>query len=126
MDDSPRTPERMVTLVPEDVMERVLGTALNTGGDFAEVFAEDRQAGSATLDDGKVEELSSSRDRGAGIRVVTGETTGFAHTADLTEEGRRGPLVLGEHLREVAARLQRGTQDPGDHGVIDHGQPFHR
>ena len=78
-----------MSLVPDDVMERVLGTALRTGGDFAEVFAEDRQAGSATLDDGKVEELSSSRDRGAGIRVVTGETTGFAHTADISEEGLR-------------------------------------
>jgi TldD protein len=39
------------------------------------------------LDDGRVEELSSGRDRGAGIRVVVGETTGFAHTADLSEAG---------------------------------------
>ena len=37
------------------------------------------------LDDGRVEELSSGRERGAGIRVVVGETTGFAHTADLSE-----------------------------------------
>jgi len=81
-------------------MERVLGTALKTGGDFAEVFAEDRQAGSATLDDGKVEELSSSRDRGAGIRVVTGETTGFAHTADLTEAG----LLAAAEAAAAAAR----------------------
>ena len=42
---------------------------------------------SAVLDDGRVEELSSGRDRGAGIRVVVGETTGFAHTADLSEAG---------------------------------------
>jgi TldD protein len=90
-----------VSLVPDDVMERVLGTALRTGGDFAEVFAEDRQAGSAVLDDGKVEELSSSRDRGAGIRVVSGETTGFAHTADLSEEGLRAAA-------EAAAAAARG------------------
>jgi TldD protein len=36
-----------------------------------------------------VEELSSGHDRGAGIRVVVGETTGFAHTADLSEKGLR-------------------------------------
>ena len=89
-----------MTLVPEDVMERVLGTALNTGGDFAEVFVEDRQAGSATLDDGKVEELSSGRDRGAGIRVVVGETTGFAHTADLSEAG----LLAAAEAAAAAAR----------------------
>ena len=39
------------------------------------------------LDDRRVEELSSGRSRGAGIRVVDGETTGFAHTADLSEAG---------------------------------------
>ncbi|MHB1536839.1 MAG: TldD/PmbA family protein, partial [Acidimicrobiales bacterium] len=65
----------------------VLGTALRTGGDFAEVFAEDRRATAARLDDGRVEDLSSGRERGAGIRVVAGETTGFAHTSDLSERG---------------------------------------
>ena len=58
-----------------------------SGGDFAEVFAEDKRSTSAGLDDGRVEQLSSGRDRGAGIRVVVGDTTGFAHTADLSERG---------------------------------------
>jgi TldD protein len=54
---------------------------------MAEVFAEDSTSSSALLDDRKVEELSSGRSRGAGIRVIEGETTGFAHTADLSEAG---------------------------------------
>src|SRR6204780_4989784 len=74
-------------LIDPDVMERVLTASLVKGGDFAEVFAEDRYATGAVLDDGRVEELSSARDRGAGIRVVIGDTTGFAHTADLSETG---------------------------------------
>ena len=76
-------------MIEESVVQRVLGAALRTGGDFAEVFAEDRRVGSALLDDGKVEELTSGRERGAGIRVVVGDTTGFAHTADLSEAGLR-------------------------------------
>src|SRR3954463_113216 len=60
---------------------------MQTGGEFAEVFAEDKRSSSAFLDDGKVEELTSGRDRGAGIRVVVGDTTGFAHTADISEAG---------------------------------------
>jgi len=74
-------------LVETPVVERVLAAALQRGGDFAEVFAEDRQSTSAVLDDGRVEELSSGRDRGAGVRVVVGDTTGYAHSADLTEAG---------------------------------------
>ncbi len=74
-------------MLDDGVIQRVLSTALRTGGDFAEVFVEDKRATSARLDDGRVEELSSGRDRGAGIRVVSGDTTGYAHTADLSEAG---------------------------------------
>lgn len=74
-------------LLDPPVLGRVLDEALKKGGDFAEIFVEDRSSSSIFLDDRKVEELSSGRDRGAGIRVVVGETTGFAHTADLSESG---------------------------------------
>jgi TldD protein len=76
-------------LIEEAVLQRTLQSALRHGGDFAEVFAEDRRMASARLDDGKVEEFTSGRERGAGIRVVRGDTTGFAHTADLSEAGLR-------------------------------------
>lgn len=74
-------------MIEPPVVERVLAAALERGGDMAEVFAEDRQSSAASLDDRRVEELSSGRERGAGIRVVVGETTGYAHTADLSEPG---------------------------------------
>jgi len=88
-------------LVEAPVVERVLGAALSRGADFAEVFAEDRRGTAATLDDGRIEELSSGRDRGAGVRVVVGETTGYAHTADLTEAGL---LAAAEAAAAVAHR----------------------
>ena len=76
-------------MLDEAVIQRTLGAALRTGGDFAEVFVEDKRSSSAMFDDGRVEELSSGHDRGAGIRVVVGDTTGFAHTADLSDDGLR-------------------------------------
>jgi len=74
-------------LIESDVLQRVLAAALVSGGEMAEVFAEDSTSASAMLDDRRVEELSSGRSRGAGIRVISGETTGFAHTSDLSESG---------------------------------------
>jgi TldD protein len=85
----------------------VLGAALRRGGEFAEVFVEDRKATGLSLDDRKVEELSSGHDRGAGIRVVVGETTGFAHTADLSE---RGLLAAAEAAAAVAREGGGGTR----------------
>ena len=88
-------------LVDAPVLERVLHEALRRGGNFAEIFAEDRVSTGIVLDDRKVEELSSGRDRGAGIRVIAGETTGFAHTADLSEKGL---LAAAEAAAAVARR----------------------
>lgn len=87
-------------MIEPDLLERVLSAALASGGDFAEVYAEDKRSTSAFLDDGKVEQVSSGRSRGAGIRVVVGETTGFAHTADLSEPG----LVAAARAAGAAAR----------------------
>ncbi len=83
-------------------MNRTLATAMRTGADFAEIFAEDRRSASAILDDGRVEEVVSGRDRGAGIRVVAGDTTGFAHTADLSAAG------LAAAADAAAAAARRG------------------
>lgn len=74
-------------VIDHDVLERVLASAVRSGAEFAEVYAEDKRSTSASLDDGRVEQVTSGRDRGAGIRVVRGDTTGYAHTADLSESG---------------------------------------
>ncbi len=87
-------------MIEEQVLQRVLGAALRGGGEFAEVFAEDRRTSSARLDDAKVEELTSGRERGAGVRVVAGLTTGYAHTADLSEAG----LLAAAEAASAAAR----------------------
>ena len=91
-----------MAVIDESVIAGTLSEALATGGEFAEVFVEDRKSSSALLDDGKVEELTSGRTRGAGIRVVVGETTGFAHTSDLSEAG------LAKAARAAAAAARSG------------------
>lgn len=106
-------------MIDQETLERVLTEASSRGADFAEVFAEDKRSASALLDDGRIEELSSGRDRGAGIRVVVGESTGFAHTSDLSEEG----LLAAARTAAGAARGAGSSgrtvvlSDDGVHGV---------
>ena len=97
-----QTHERNDSVLDEALVAKTISTALETGGDFAEVFVEDKRSSSAVLDDGKIEELTSGRDRGAGIRVVVGDTTGFAHTANLSESG------LAEAARAAASAARGG------------------
>ena len=91
-------------MIANDILERVLAEGLRTGADFAEVFASDWRGTGVGLDDGKIEQLSTGRNRGAGIRVIAGETTGFAHTADLSEAG----LMAAARVAAEAARQGGG------------------
>ena len=85
----------------DDLLRTVIGEALRGGGDFAEVYAEQRRSRSIRLDDERIEELSSGLDRGAGIRVVRGRQTGYAYTNVLTQ-----PALL--EAAKVAAAAMRG------------------
>jgi len=91
-------------VLDHDLIRQTLATALRTGGDLAEIFVEDKASANAVLDDGKVEHLTSGRDRGAGIRVIVGDTTGFAHTADLSPAG----LAEAAEAAAAAARSAGG------------------
>ena len=108
-------------LLDTSVVQRVIGAGLRTGAEFSEVYVEDKRSSSANLDDGKVEQVTSGRDRGAGIRVVKGETTGYAHTADLSEAGL---LAAAEAAAAAAsqggggARIVALTRQP-EHRVSD-------
>ncbi len=76
---------------------------MSAGADFAEVFVEDKQSSSVALDDNRVESLSSSTDRGAGIRVIYGETTGFSHTSDLSLDGLLSAAKLASEVSSSSA-----------------------
>jgi TldD protein len=91
-------------VIERDVLQRVLAGAVGGGAEFAEVYAEDKRSTSAGLDDGRIEQVSSGRDRGAGIRVIAGETTGFAYTSDLSEPG----LTAAATAAAAAARQGGG------------------
>ena len=107
-------------MLDADLVNRTLAAAMRTGADFAEIFAEDRRSSSAILDDGRVEEVVSGRDRGAGIRVVVGETTGFAHTADLSETG----LAAAAAAAAAAARRSGGARRVVEVSALDVPRPL--
>ena len=59
-----------------------LDAALSTGGDFAEIFAEDRRDQAVTLQSSRVERVNSGRLHGAGVRVYDGTSAVYAYTND--------------------------------------------
>ncbi len=93
-------------LLDPAVAERVLGRALAHGGRFAEVFAERRHGASMSIDESRIESVQSGAEEGAGVRVVEGGTTYFAHVDGLD------PADLERAADEAAAALRGERREP--------------
>lgn len=96
----------MSELLDPTVAERVLARALAHGGRFAEVFAERRRGMAMSIDESRVESVQSGAEEGAGVRVVEGGTTYFAHVDGLD------PADLERAADEAAAALKGERREP--------------
>jgi TldD protein len=67
-------------------LERLLARALRNGGDYADIFCEWRRAYAFRLQDGAIHDGTTSITRGVGIRVVVGESAGYAYSEDLSDD----------------------------------------
>jgi TldD protein len=96
----------MSGLIDQAVAERVLGRALANGGRFAEVFAERRQGQTLAIDERRIESVQAGAEEGAGVRVVDGNTTYFAHVDGLD------PAELERAAEEAAGALRADRAEP--------------
>lgn len=95
-------------MIKQSVADAVLREALRTGGDFAEIFLEDRESLSMSSLDGRVESVAKRRGYGAGIRILKGTRSVYAYANDSSE----GALM--KSAREAAAALGRAGDAPGE------------
>jgi TldD protein len=94
------------SLIDSDVATRVLERALARGGDFAELFCEERRGFTLSIDESRIERPQAGSERGAGIRVIDGEVTRFAHVDGLAEAD------LLQAADGLAAALNAGASQP--------------
>jgi TldD protein len=72
-------------ITPND-LHRYLGEALSAGGDYADLYFEYLTSTSIAIDESIVKSASQGISAGCGIRVLSGERTGYAYTDDLAPE----------------------------------------
>ncbi len=84
----------------------MLRKALSRGGEYADVFVEDRRQTSLVLEDGRLEKVLSGSEAGAGIRLVFAGRTSYAYSNDLSEE------ALMQAAREVSRAAVEGCGTP--------------
>ncbi|PKM78589.1 MAG: peptidase C69 [Firmicutes bacterium HGW-Firmicutes-15] len=106
-------------MLEKDLLAIVLDKALEKGGDFAEVYVEEKRTSNVLCEDDKIEKINSGREKGAGIRVVKDGKTAYVYTNDLTAEGLLKAATVANHApfgyhrcsMAVANNVATGSKD---------------
>ncbi|MCP4727517.1 MAG: TldD/PmbA family protein [bacterium] len=72
--------------VSMELLDKAMHKALEKGGDFADIYVESRLSRNITMEESKFKSAVTGISKGAGIRVVSGDKTGYAYTEEITEE----------------------------------------
>ena len=83
MNEPKLTHEKIFPLGRDD-LESVLTAALSRGGEFADIFLERRVNHVVNMEEDIIKETSESISSGLGIRVISGDMTGYGYTNDLS------------------------------------------
>ena len=97
-------------------IERYLSASLSAGGDYADLYFEYETSTSASLDESMVKSASQGISVGCGVRVISGERTGYAYTDDLSPE-----RIL--HAARTAGLIASGPAKQPVVGMTD--RPLH-
>ncbi len=82
-------------------LENYLSEALSRGGDYADLYFEYLATSSISIDESIVKSATQGVSLGVGVRVISGERTGYAYSDDLSPEKIR-------HAAQVAALIASG------------------
>lgn len=121
--------------IEHSVLNRVIAKALEKGGDFADVYLENRISREIVMEESKFKNGLYGMSQGAGVRVISGNKTGYAFTEEITEEkllraaevasyvarnqAVTTPIDIAEVDRESFITVKRSLQDIADEKRID-------
>jgi TldD protein len=135
------TPSLLMQLVscksaqPQLNYSRVIARALEKGGEFADVYVENRISRRILMEESKFKSAVFGISQGAGVRVISGDKTGFAYTDEITDEklmraaeiasfvateGKPvGPVNVKKESRESYVTVRLPLEDIADGKRID-------
>jgi TldD protein len=96
-------------------LERYLAAALSAGGDYADLYFEYLTTTSISVDESLVKSATQGISAGCGVRVVSGERTGYAYTDDLAPDkivhaARTAALIASGPAKTPSVNLGRDLE----------------
>ncbi len=109
-------------------LEKVLNLALSKGGNFAEIFLEYKITNAVRMEEEIIKETSESIVLGLGIRVISGDRTGYGYSNDLSSAKIKRVALTAAAIAEGESprhAVQIHSSRP-PHDLYPVSQPAHR
>src|ERR671924_1454647 len=99
----------------DSALERYLAAALSAGGDYADLYFEYLTSTAISVDESLVKSATQGISAGCGVRVISGERTGYAYTDDLAPEkilhaARTAALIASGPAKQPVVSLKEHEQ----------------
>jgi TldD protein len=94
-------------------LEGYLGEALSQGGDYADLYFEYLLTSSISIDESMVKSAAQGVSMGVGVRVISGERTGYAYSDDLAPEKIRKAANVAAHIASAPSKIEKFDLNEG-------------
>jgi TldD protein len=96
-------------MLDKELLTKALKKAISSGGEYAEIFVENKKPTLIHLEDSKIEKVISGVDYGLGIRLIYNGRTAYAYSNDLSEES----------LLNAASEVSKAVSKKATDSIID-------
>lgn len=88
-------------------IEQLLATALARGGDYADLYFEYRVNNSVALEERIIKSTARSVTQGVGVRVIAGEKTGYAYTAEIAFDAIKQAAATASFIARTSGTTEQ-------------------
>src|SRR5438270_13610592 len=99
--------------ITEHDLQAYLGEALSAGGDYADLYFEYLATSQLTIDESIVKSAIQGVSLGVGVRVISGERTGYAYSDDLSPEKIRKAARVAACIASGPAKVEKSPLSEG-------------
>src|SRR5215471_4868758 len=99
-------------------LEKYLADALSHGGDYADLYFEYLETSSIGIDESIVKSAAQGVSMGVGVRVISGERTGYAYSDDRSPEKIRKAARVAGYIASGPSKVEKfGLQEERRHDL---------
>src|SRR4029450_11019019 len=88
-------------------LEAYLSEALSQGGEYADLYFEYLLTSSISIDESMVKRAAQGVSMGVGVRVISGERTGYAYSDDLSPEKISKAAKVAAHIASGPGKVEK-------------------